>query len=69
MAADLKPVLAREIDDRIGFFEAVFAARGANIGPLHLAFGNDQLAIRNDCFAIGRIGLQRAGAHRRAVGN
>jgi hypothetical protein len=69
VAADLKPVLAREIDDRVGFLEAVFAARGTDIGPLHLAFGNDQLTIRDNRFAIGGIGLQRAGAHRRTVGN
>ena len=69
MAADVEFVLAREIDDRIGVFEPVFAARGAKIGPLHLAFGDDHLAIRDDRFAIGGIGFQRTDPHRRAIGN
>jgi hypothetical protein len=69
MTADIDPVLPGKIDQRIGFFEPVFTARRMDVGPLHLAFRNDDLAIGDNCFAIGPIRHQRVGPHRGAIWN
>ena len=37
--------------------------------PFHLAFGNNDVAIRDNRPAIGHIGRERAGAHRGTVWN
>ncbi len=69
MAADFDGVLPGKVRQRVGFFEPILAACRMNVRPLHLAFGNDDLAIRDDRRAIGHIRCQRAGTHGGAIRN
>ena len=69
MATNLDAVLSGKVDDRIGLLESVFVWRWPQFEPLELAFRYDHLAIGNDCIAIGWIGSQGVGPHRRAIWN
>ena len=69
VAANLNPVLATKIDDRIGFFEPEFIAGRAQLRPFQFTFRHDHLAIRDNCVAIGQIGHQRVGSRRGTVRN
>ena len=69
MAANLDRILASEVDDRVSLFEPILIPRRTQLQPFELALRHDHLAIRDDGIAIGRIGGQCVGPHRRAIGN